>query len=37
MVAVPVSRFSAEPRKGRRLHFFHPDGGMGFPSNDGCV
>ena len=37
VVAVPVNHFSAEPRKGRRLCFFHPDGGMGFPSNDGCV
>ena len=37
VVAVPVNHFSAEPRKGRRLHFFLPDGGMGFPSNDGCV
>ena len=37
VVAVPVNHLSAEPRKGRRLHFFHPDGGMGFPSNDGCV
>ena len=24
-------------RKGRRLRSFCPDGGMGFPSNDGCV
>ena len=37
VVAVPISHFSAEPRKGRRLHFFLPDGGMGFPSNDGCI
>ena len=37
VVAVPVNHFSAEPRKGRRLHFFCPDGGMGFPSNNGCV
>ena len=37
VVAVPVNHFSAEPRKGRRLHFFLPDGGMGFPSKDGCV
>ena len=35
--AVPVNHFSAEPRKGRRLRFFLPDGGMGFPSNDGCI
>ena len=31
------SCFSAELRKGRRLCFFLPDGGMGFPSNDGCI
>ena len=37
VVAVPVNHFSAEPRKGRRLCFFCPDSGMGFPSNDGCV
>ena len=37
VVAVNVNHFSAEPRKGRRLCFFHPYGGMGFPSNDGCV
>ena len=37
VVAVPVNHFSAEPRKGRRLHFFLLNGGMGFPSNDGCV
>ena len=37
VVAVPINHFSAEPRKGRRLHFFLPDGGMGFPSKDGCV
>ena len=37
VVAVPVNYFSAEPRKGRRLHFFLPDGGMGFLSKDGCV
>ena len=37
VVAVPVNHFSAKPRKGRRLHFFFPDGGMGFLSNDGCV
>ena len=37
VVAVPVNHFSAEPRKGRRLRFLHPDGGMGFPSNEGCV
>ena len=37
VVAVPVNHFSAEPRKGRRLCFFFPDGGMGFPSNDGCI
>ena len=37
VVAVPVNHFNAEPRKGRRLRFFHPDGGRGFPSNDGCV
>ena len=37
VVAVPVNHLSAELRKGRRLHFFRPDGGMGFPSNNGCV
>ena len=37
VVAVPVNHFNAELRKGKRLHFFHPDGGMGFPSNEGCV
>ena len=37
VVAVPVNHLSAEPRKGRRLRFFLPDGGMGFPSNEGCV
>ena len=37
VVAVPVNHFSAEPRKGRRLYFFLPDGGMGFLSNDGCI
>ena len=37
VVAVPVNHFSAEPRKGRRLRFFHPDSGMGLPSNNGCV
>ena len=37
VVAVPVNHFSAEPRKGRRLRFFLPDGGMGFLSNDGCI
>ena len=37
VVAVPVTLFGAEPRKGRRLHFFLPNGGMGFPSNDGCI
>ena len=37
VVAVPVNHFSAEPRKGRRLCFFLPDGGMGFLSNSGCV
>ena len=37
VAAVPVNHFSAEPRKGIRLRFFHPDGGMGFPSNHGCV
>ena len=37
VVAVPVNHFSAELRKGRRLHFFLPNGGMGFLSNDGCV
>ena len=37
VVAVPDNHFSAELRKGRRLHFFLPDGGMDFPSNDGCV
>ena len=37
VVAVPVNHFSAEPRKSRRLHFFLPNGGMGFLSNDGCV
>ena len=37
VVAVPVNHFSAEPRKGRRLRFFLPSGGMGFLSNDGCV
>ena len=37
VVAVPVNHFSAEPRKGRRLHFFLPNGGMGFLSNNGCV
>ena len=37
VVAVPVNHFSAEPRKGKRLRFFCPDGGRGFPSNDGCV
>ena len=36
VVAVPVNHFSAELRKGRRFHFFHPDG-MGLPSDDGCV
>ena len=33
VAAVPVKHFSAEPRKGRRLCV----GGMGFPSNDGCI
>ena len=37
VVAVPVNHLSAELRKGRRLRFFCPDGGVGFPSNDGCV
>ena len=37
VVTVPVNHFSAGPRKGRRLHFFLPDGGMGFLSNEGCV
>ena len=37
VVAVPVNHFRAEPRKGRRLHFFHSDSGRGLPSNDGCV
>ena len=37
VVAVPVNHFSAELRKGRRLCFFLPNGGMGFLSNDGCV
>ena len=37
VVAVPVNHFSAEPRKGRRPHFFLLDGGIGFLSNDGCV
>ena len=37
VVAVPVNHFSAELRKGRRLRFFLPNGGMGFLSNDGCV
>ena len=37
VVAVPVNHFSAEPRKGRRLLFFLPDGGMGFPSNYDCI
>ena len=37
VVAVPVNHFRAEPRKGRRLRFFCPDGGRGLPSNDGCV
>ena len=37
VVAVPFNHFSAEPRKGRRLRFFCPDGGMGLPSNNGCV
>ena len=37
VVAVPVNHFSAEPRKARRLRFFLPNGGMGFPSNDGCI
>ena len=37
VVAVPVNHFSAELRKGRRLCFFLPDGGMGFLSNDGYV
>ena len=37
VVAIPVNHFNAEPRKGRRLCFFLPNGGMGFPSNDGCV
>ena len=37
VVAVPVNHFRAEPRKGRRLRFFHPDGGRGLLSNDGCV
>ena len=37
VVAVPVNHFCAELRKGRRLCFFRPDGGMGFRSNDGCV
>ena len=37
VVAVPVNHFNAEPRKGKRLCFFHPDGGMGFSSNKGCV
>ena len=36
-VAVPVNHFSAELRKGRRLRFFLPDGGMGLLSNDGCI
>ena len=37
VVAVPVNHFSAELRKGRRLCFFLPNGGMGFLSNDGCI
>ena len=37
VVAVPVNHFSAEPRKGRRLRFFLPNGGMGFLSKEGCV
>ena len=37
VVAVTVNHFSAELRKGRRLCFLCPDGGMGFPSNDGYV
>ena len=37
VVAVPVNHFSAELRKSRRLRFFLLDGGIGFPSNDGCV
>ena len=37
VVAVPVNHLSAEPRKGRRLRFFRPYGGMDLPSNDGCV
>ena len=37
VVAVPVNHFSAAPRKGRRLRFFCPDGGIGLPSNDGCI
>ena len=37
VVAVPVNHFSAELREGRRLGFFLPNGGMGFPSNDGCI
>ena len=37
VVAVPVNHFSAELRKGKRLRFILPNGGMGFPSNDGCI
>ena len=37
VVAVPVNHFSAELRKGRSLRFFLSNGGMGFPSNDGCI
>ena len=37
VVAVPVNHFNAEPRKGKRLCFFHPDCGRGFPTKDGCV
>ena len=37
VVAVPVNHFRAEPRKGRRLRFFLPDGGMGSLSNNGCI
>ena len=36
-MVVPVNNFRAEPRKGRRLSFFHPEDGRGLPSNDGCV
>ena len=37
LIAVPVNHLSADPRKGRMLLFFLPVGGIGCPSNDGCV